>query len=131
MASGFKIIGVALAVFPLAIEGLKFYHNGCEKVQGLRYALELATVILTLIILLQDMRHYQSLLKEFIRELDMENAKFINTSENLFEDAGTEQLSDLLPNSTPEIWNQQLSKRNYNLDYVRHVSISLQKQQSP
>jgi hypothetical protein len=77
------------------------------------------------------MRHYRSLLKEFIRELDMENAKFINTCENLFEDAGTEQLSDLLPNPTPEIWNQQLSKRNYNLDYVRHVSISLQKQQRP
>jgi hypothetical protein len=48
------------------------------------------------------MRHYRSLLKEFIRELDMENAKFINTCENLFEDAGT-AISDLLPNPTPEI----------------------------
>jgi hypothetical protein len=54
--------------------------------------------------LLQDMLHYKLLLKEFIRELDMENAKFINTCENLFEDTSPEDLSKLLSEPAPEIW---------------------------
>ncbi|TGZ82117.1 hypothetical protein EX30DRAFT_215677 [Ascodesmis nigricans] len=86
--SGLELAGVVLGVFPLVVSGMRFYYEGCEKIK--------------------EMRHYREVLKEFIRECDMESAKFINTCENLFEDIAPEHVSELTsPSGAPAIWKSE------------------------
>lgn len=53
------------------------------------------------------MRHHREVLKEFIREIDMESAKFINTCENLFEDVAPEHVAELTTHCAPDVWRSE------------------------
>ncbi|KAJ5556262.1 hypothetical protein N7494_000177 [Penicillium frequentans] len=61
MASGFEIVGLALAVFPILVEGLKFYVEKKGRVR--------------------DFIHYRHLLKRIIRDLSREQISFQNSSQ--------------------------------------------------
>lgn len=55
-----------------------------------------------------ELRHHREVLKEFVRELDMEGGKFINTLENLLDDIGTEKVSQLYGPDAAEIWQSSV-----------------------
>ena len=58
MATGFEVIGVALGLFPLVIEGVKFYISSAGK--------------------FKEMKHHKRTLDKFRRELVMEKSIFDN-----------------------------------------------------
>ncbi|KAI5791093.1 hypothetical protein EDC01DRAFT_616349 [Geopyxis carbonaria] len=63
MATGIEAAGLALAIFPLLVSGLKFYSEGCN------------TII--------EWRQYRKGVKELTRQLKMEQAFFENTCASL------------------------------------------------
>lgn len=66
MVTGIETAGLALAAFPLIIEGLKFYASGYKTIG--------------------ELRNYQKVLNKLVRELKLENTKFENTINSLLED---------------------------------------------
>ena len=88
MLTGAEVVGVVLGAFPLAVEFIKFYADGART--------------------MQDMRHHQHALKQFVRELDMESCKFANTCEDLFEGVVTpEGVSNLGTRSKQDLWSNK------------------------
>lgn len=75
MATGIEIAGLALAVFPIVIEGLEFYLKAFSITK--RYW------------------RYASVLKSLLRELGMEKIKFENSCEELLFDIA--DLGDIDP----------------------------------
>lgn len=66
MATGFEAAGLALAIFPVLVEGLKFYAE--EK--GI----------------IKDFFHYQHVLKRIVRDLAREQTIFRNSCQRFLED---------------------------------------------
>ncbi|KAJ5471368.1 hypothetical protein N7530_008725 [Penicillium desertorum] len=65
MASGFEVVGLALAVFPILVEGLKFYVEKKGRVR--------------------DFIHYRHVLKRIVGDLSREQISFQNSSQLLLE----------------------------------------------
>lgn len=66
MVTGVEAAGLALAVFPLVIEGMKTYASGARSIK--------------------DMMEYEGILKQYSREIKMEKVQFENTCYQLLED---------------------------------------------
>ncbi|RPB16179.1 hypothetical protein P167DRAFT_570890 [Morchella conica CCBAS932] len=82
MVTGIETAGLALAIFPLVIEGLKSYSNGARTIK--------------------DMWRSQVTLKSLIRELRMEKCKFENTLTSLLEGVASDQPNLLFLMNDPE-----------------------------
>ncbi|KAF8252528.1 hypothetical protein K440DRAFT_644722 [Wilcoxina mikolae CBS 423.85] len=65
MATGFEIAGLALAIFRLVITGITLYRDAAAKIK--------------------DLHHYETVLKQLVRQLDIEKLKFENTCAFLLE----------------------------------------------
>ncbi|KAJ6078529.1 hypothetical protein N7467_008282 [Penicillium canescens] len=70
MATGFEAVGLALAIFPILVEALKFYAN------------ERGTV--------KDFFRYQRLLKRIGRDLSREKTIFYNTCQRFIQDIASQ-----------------------------------------
>ena len=68
MVTGIEAAGLALGLFPLVIEGIKFYISSAEK--------------------FKEMKHHKRTLDKFRRELVMEKSKFDNIWYTLVSRAG-------------------------------------------
>ena len=68
MVTGIEAAGLALGLFPLVIEGIKFYISSAEK--------------------FKEMKHHKRTLDKFRREVVMEKSKFDNTWYTLVSRAG-------------------------------------------
>ena len=68
MATGIEAIGIALGLFPLVIEGTKFYSSSAEK--------------------FKEMKHHKRTLDKFRRDLGMEKSKLVNILYALMSRAG-------------------------------------------
>ena len=85
MPTGIEAAGLALAVFPLVVEGIKFYLKG------------LATV--------KRWWRYAKVLEHLLPRLDLEKVKFANACEELlYEIAGTKELRLLLEDPGGPQW---------------------------
>lgn len=62
-----EALGLAFAIFPLAVKGVKSYADGIQTIK--------------------DFRDYQTVLKEFSRELNTERIKFEHTCFSLLENS--------------------------------------------
>lgn len=82
MVTGIETASLALAIFPLVIEGLKSYSNGARTIK--------------------DMWRSQVTLKSLIRELRMEKCKFENTLTSLLEGVASDQPNLLFLMNDPE-----------------------------
>ena len=87
MVTGIQATGVALGLFPLVIEGIKFYINSAER--------------------FKEMKHYKRTLDRFRRELLMEKTKFDNTWYTLVSKAGGLNEPDM--EFSPETMEEVLS----------------------
>ena len=87
MATGFEVIGVALGLFPLVIEGVKFYISSAGK--------------------FKEMKHHKRTLDKFRRELVMEKSIFDNIWGTLVGRAGVPIEPDT--KISPEIIGRVLS----------------------
>ena len=76
MASGVEVAGLLLGVFPLVIEGLKFYLEGIQTIK--------------------KWWKYTSVIKHLIRRLRTEETKFYNTCTELLHDLVTAPVLALL-----------------------------------
>jgi len=65
MVTGIETAGLALAAFPLLIQGLGLYLEGARKIR--------------------DMRGYEMQLKQWVGKIEMEQYKFENNGERLLE----------------------------------------------
>jgi hypothetical protein len=101
MLTGIEIAGLVLGAFPLAVEGIKFYANGART--------------------MNEMRHHRHVLDEFIRELDMERIKFVDTCYDLFEDTVTgDELSSLIDDPGGECWKDESFQRKLEVRLRHH-----------
>jgi hypothetical protein len=66
MPTGFEIAGLALAIFPILIEGIKFYTNEKDAVS--------------------DILNYQRRLIRIARGLDRERTIFLNSCQRFMDD---------------------------------------------
>ena len=87
MVTGIEAAGVALGLFPLVIEGIKFYISSAEK--------------------FKEMKHYKRTLDKFRRELVMEKSKFDNILCALVSRAGV--LIEPNMEFSPEIMEEVIS----------------------
>jgi len=71
MVTGIEIAGVALAVFPIVLNGLSSLRYTARKIKNLR--------------------RYRRCLGRVVRQLDMERGKFVNTCTNILGDMVTEE----------------------------------------
>ncbi|KAI5785805.1 hypothetical protein EDC01DRAFT_189016 [Geopyxis carbonaria] len=87
MVTGIESAGLALAIFPLLVQGLKFYAGGCCTIK--------------------DWHNYDRVLKCFARELKMEKCKFENTCLSLLEDmVSPGEIQNLMDNPGGDCWKQ-------------------------
>lgn len=90
--SGFEIVGVVLAVFPILTEALKFY----TEERGV----------------INDFFHYQHVLKRINRGLAREQASFSNSCKRFMEDVanqcgvGEEEISEMMQDPTDPRWRE-------------------------
>lgn len=85
MVTGIETAGLALAVFPIVVGGLKFYADGARTIK--------------------DMWRYEGTLKSISRELGMEKCKFENTCTLLLEDVLSDShLTHLMENPGGPLW---------------------------
>ncbi|CAI7621684.1 unnamed protein product [Penicillium manginii] len=90
--SGFEVVGVVLAVFPLITEALKFYAEERGVVK--------------------DFFHYQHVLKRISRGLAREQASFRNSCKRFMEDianqcgVGEEEISEMMQDPTDPRWRE-------------------------
>ncbi|OGE47224.1 hypothetical protein PENARI_c054G09299 [Penicillium arizonense] len=89
MASGFEVIGLALAVFPVLVEGLKFYMEKKGRVR--------------------DFIRYRHVLKRIIRDLSREQISFRNSSQRFLEDVS--MIYGLSPNDIHEMMRDPQDNR--------------------
>lgn len=88
--SGFEIVGVVLGVFPLLIEGVKF----CTDETGF----------------LNDIFHYEHVLRRIGRSLSREQALFRTSCERFMEDiasqcgAGEDEVAEMMKNASDPRW---------------------------
>lgn len=120
--SGFEIVGVVLGVFPLLIEGVKF----CTDETGF----------------LNDIFHYQHVLKRIGRSVSREQALFKTSCERFMEDianqcgAGEGEVAEMMQNVSDPRWRygklcsedvfSQKSVQEY-LEAVEDMSFELNK----
>lgn len=92
MPTGFEAVGLALAIFPILIEAIKFYTNEKDVVS--------------------DIRSYQRLLIRISRDLDREQTIFQNSCERFMEDiaahcgVGEEEVSEMIHNPKDPRWTK-------------------------
>jgi hypothetical protein len=92
MATGFEAIGLALAIYPILIEALKFYTNEKDAVS--------------------DIFNYQRLLIRIARDLDREQTIFHNSCQRFMEDiaahvgVGEEEVSGMMNNPEDARWTR-------------------------
>ncbi|KZN89723.1 hypothetical protein EN45_083530 [Penicillium chrysogenum] len=90
--SGFEIVGVVLAVFPVITHGLKFYSEGTG--------------------LVNDLFHYQHVLKRIGRGLAREQTSFSNSCRRFMEDVanqcgvGEEEIAEMMQDPTDPRWRE-------------------------
>lgn len=90
--SGFEIVGVVLAVFPVITHGLKFYSEGTG--------------------LVNDLFHYQHVLKRIGRGLAREQTSFSNSCRRFMEDVanqcgvGEEDIAEMMQDPTDPRWRE-------------------------
>jgi hypothetical protein len=73
-----EVTGLALAIFPLVVQGLQFYLGPGQQT-------------------IMDFRHYKKALKPLVRQLKVEGCKFENTCELLLEGTvSAEQMARLV-----------------------------------
>jgi hypothetical protein len=90
--SGFEVVGVVLAVFPLITEALKLYAEERGVVK--------------------DFFHYQHVLKRISRGLAREQASFRNSCKRFMEDianqcgVGEEEISEMMQDPTDPRWRE-------------------------
>ena len=86
--SGIEIAGLVLGAFPLAIEVIKAYSNGMKTIQ--------------------DIKHYQQILRQFARRLKVEKCKYRNTFiELLSELAGPAKIERMMADLQSDEWNDE------------------------
>jgi hypothetical protein len=92
MPTGFEAVGLALAIFPILIEAIKFYTNDKDVVS--------------------DIRNYQRLLIRISRDLDREQTIFHNSCQRFLEDiaahcgVGEEEASGMIDNPKDPRWTE-------------------------
>ena len=96
MATGVESAGIALGLFPLVIEGIKFYISSAEKVT--------------------EMKHHKRTLDRFRRELVMEKSKLDNILYALVSRAGVPIAPDM--ELSPKIMEQALSSLSGQPPYI-------------
>lgn len=90
--TGFEVVGLALAIFPLVIEGLKFYAE--EK--GL----------------VKDFLRYRHVLKRLIQDLSREQISFHNSCQRFMEDIaaqcglGEDEMAMMMHNPQDPRWSE-------------------------
>lgn len=90
--SGFEIVGVVLAVFPIITQGLKFYSEGTG--------------------LVNDFFHYQHVLKRIGRGLAREQTSFSNSCRRFMEDVanqcgvGEEEIAEMMQDPADPRWRE-------------------------
>lgn len=90
--TGFEVVGLALAIFPLVIEGLKFYAE--EK--GL----------------VKDFLRYRHVLKRLIQDLSREQTSFHNSCQRFMEDIavqcglGEDEIAMMMHNPQDPRWSE-------------------------
>lgn len=90
MPTGFEAVGLAMAIFPILIEGLKFYVNEKDVVS--------------------DIFNYQRLLMRIARALDREQTVFHNSCQRFMEDiaaqcdVGEEEVAQMMQNPKDFRW---------------------------
>lgn len=90
MASGFEAVGLALAIFPILIEGIKFYAKEKDVVS--------------------DIFNYQRVLIRIVRDLDREQTIFLNSCQRFMEDiaaqcgVGEGEVSEMMQNPEDFRW---------------------------
>jgi hypothetical protein len=93
MATGFESVGLALAIFPILVEGLKLYAE--EK--GV----------------IKDLFHYQHVLKRIVRDLAREQTSFRNSCQRFLEDIvakcglGEHEISEMMQNPKDSRWKEE------------------------
>jgi hypothetical protein len=92
MPTGFEAVGLALAIFPILIEAIKFYTNEKD--------------------VMSDIRNYQRLLNRISRDLDREQTIFHNSCQRFMEDiaahfgVGEEEVSGMIHNPKDPRWTK-------------------------
>lgn len=85
MATGIEAAGLALAIFPIVIQGLKFYSEGCK------------TIV--------EWRRYRKGVKELTRQLTVEQSLFENTCISLLGDmVSAKESASLMEDPGGEAW---------------------------
>ncbi|KAK2767585.1 hypothetical protein FQN54_003743 [Arachnomyces sp. PD_36] len=93
MPTGFEAVGLALAIFPVLVEGLKFYAE--EK--GV----------------IKDLFHYQHVLKRIVRDLAREQTSFRNSCQRFLEDIavksglGEHEVSEMMLDPKDPRWKEE------------------------
>ena len=93
MPTGFESVGLALAIFPVLVEGLKFYAE--EK--GV----------------IKDLFHYQHVLKRIVRDLAREQTSFRNSCQRFLEDIavkcglGEHEVSEMMQDPQDPRWREE------------------------
>lgn len=93
MATGFEAAGLALAIFPILIEVVKFYANEKNVVK--------------------DFVHYQQLLKRIGRDLSCEKVLFRNSCQRFMQDIAShcgieeDELNEILNDHNHPRWSDQ------------------------
>ena len=91
MVTGVETAGIALGLFPLVIEGIRFYISSAEK--------------------FREMKHHKRTLDKFRRELVMEKSKLDNTLYELVSRAGVPIAPHI--ELSPNIMEAALSRQPY------------------
>jgi hypothetical protein len=108
MASGFEVVGLALAVFPVLVEGLKFYVEKKGRVR--------------------DFIHYRHVLKRIIRDLSREQISFQNSSRLFLEHISmhyglsSNDIQEMMQNPQDTRWRKGIP---FQSDHLIEKSVSI------
>lgn len=103
MATGFEIVGLALAIFPILVEGIKFYMG---KKGWLR-----------------DFIHYRHVLRRIFRDLSREQISFRNSSQRFLEGIagdyglGSNDIHEMMRNPQDARWRRENPFQEDNRQY--------------
>jgi NADPH-dependent 7-cyano-7-deazaguanine reductase QueF-like protein len=108
MASGLEVVGLALAVFPILVEGLKFYADKKGRVR--------------------DFIHYRHLLKRIVRDLSREQISFQNSSQLFLENISmhyglsSNDIQEMMQNPQDARWRKGIP---FQSDYLIEKSVAI------
>ena len=91
MVTGIETAGLVLGAFPLVIEGMKVYANGART--------------------MKNMMEYERVLKQYRREISMEQGHFEDMCYNLLEDMTEPEdsiLHEMMTDPRHEKWREEL-----------------------